>query len=190
MYNMDEKGFLIGFLSKAKRIFTKDWFESNNLIGNIQYGSREWITLVATLCANGSSLPPALVYMAKSGDIQDAWVQDLDHTVHQAYFASSPSGWADNYNVNRGEVGYAGKSNTRAYNSSCLSFIVYWLRTCHPVWRSDRLPRGSDFTTVHVVARWLQALQDPLMAWRRNQSLEPLLHAQLSIINRNHDRDG
>lgn len=95
MYNMDEKGFLIGFLSKAKRIFTKDWFESNNLIGNIQDGSREWITLVATLCADGSSLPPALIYMAKSGDIQDAWVQDLDHTVHQAYFASSPSGWTN-----------------------------------------------------------------------------------------------
>ena len=94
-YNMDEKGFLIGFLSKAKRVFTKDWFESNNLIGNIQDGSREWITLVATICADGSALPPALIYMAKSGDIQDSWVQDLDYTVHKAYFASSPSGWTN-----------------------------------------------------------------------------------------------
>ena len=33
MYNMDEKGFLIGFISKAKRVFTKTTFESKRLIG-------------------------------------------------------------------------------------------------------------------------------------------------------------
>lgn len=30
IYNMDEKGFLIGFLTKAKRIFTKQWYESDH----------------------------------------------------------------------------------------------------------------------------------------------------------------
>lgn len=95
IYNMDEKGFLIGFLTKAKRIFTKQWYESDHLLGNIQDGNREWVTLVATICADGTALPPGLIYMAKTGDIQDSWVQDLDADTHTAQFASSPSGWTN-----------------------------------------------------------------------------------------------
>ena len=33
MYNIDEKGFLISFISKAKRVFTKTTFKSKRLIG-------------------------------------------------------------------------------------------------------------------------------------------------------------
>ena len=33
MYNIDEKGFLISFISKANPIFTKTTFESKRLIG-------------------------------------------------------------------------------------------------------------------------------------------------------------
>jgi hypothetical protein len=31
MYNMDEKGFLIGVLSKGKRIFSRRWYELGGL---------------------------------------------------------------------------------------------------------------------------------------------------------------
>jgi hypothetical protein len=41
MYNMDEKGFLIGYLTKSKRVFTKALFESGKLLGAAQDGSRK-----------------------------------------------------------------------------------------------------------------------------------------------------
>jgi hypothetical protein len=81
-YNMDEKGFLIGYLQKVRRIFPKALMEKQKLLGTSQDGSREWITLLATICADGSSLPPALIYKAVSGDLQDSWLQDYDLDKH------------------------------------------------------------------------------------------------------------
>ena len=92
-YNMDEKGFLIGHLQKSRRIFPKALMQQQKLLGTGQDGSREWITLIATICADGSSLPPALIYKAVSGDLQDSWLQDYDPQEHACWFASSPNGW-------------------------------------------------------------------------------------------------
>jgi len=92
-YNMDEKGFLIGQLQKVKRVFPKALMQQQRLLGTGQDGSREWITLLATICADGSSLPPALIYKAVSGDLQDSWLQDYDPQEHPCWFASSPNGW-------------------------------------------------------------------------------------------------
>jgi hypothetical protein len=61
-YNIDEKGFLIGILLKMKRIFTKRRYEEGNVRQIIQDGNREWITTIACICADGSSLTPALIY--------------------------------------------------------------------------------------------------------------------------------
>lgn len=52
MYNMDEKGFLIGYLTKSKRVFTKTLFESHRLVGTAQDGNRTWVNVVATICAD------------------------------------------------------------------------------------------------------------------------------------------
>jgi hypothetical protein len=68
-YNMDEKGFLIGHLQKVKRIFLKALMKKQKLLGASQDGSREWITLLATICADGSSLTPALIYKAVSSNL-------------------------------------------------------------------------------------------------------------------------
>jgi len=73
-YNM---GFLIGHLQKVKRIFPKALMKQQKLLGTGQDGSREWITIIATVCADGSSLPPALIYKAVSGDLQDTWLPRL-----------------------------------------------------------------------------------------------------------------
>ena len=97
VYNMDEKGFSIGTMNKSRRIFTKAQYKSGNFLGHQQDGNTEWVTLVATICADGTSLPPGLIYMAASGDIQDSWVQDLDTSEHTAHFASSPTGWTNDH---------------------------------------------------------------------------------------------
>jgi hypothetical protein len=93
---MDEKGFLIGVVQKSKRIFSRELFESNQLRNMQQDGSREWITTIACICADGTSLSPALIYQATSGAIQDTWLQDFDPAENQAFFTSSPSGWTNN----------------------------------------------------------------------------------------------
>ncbi|KAF2842630.1 hypothetical protein M501DRAFT_1021170 [Patellaria atrata CBS 101060] len=95
-YNMDEKGFMIGVLGKQWRYFSKASWESGRLKHVIQDGSREWITLVATICADGTALPLALIYEAVSGDLQDTWFQDYKPLVDECSFASSPTGWTNN----------------------------------------------------------------------------------------------
>jgi hypothetical protein len=96
IYNMDEKGFLLGVLGRSKRIFDRPLYEEGRRRSTIQDGSREWITLLACICADGSHLEPALIYQSASGSIQDAWVQALDHETHQVRVSSSPSGWTNN----------------------------------------------------------------------------------------------
>ena len=96
VYNMDEKGFLIGVLSKMKRIFSRRRYEEGGIKQIIQDGNREWITTIAVICADGSALSPGLIYQAKTGLIQDSWLQDYDPKAQSCFFASSSSGWTNN----------------------------------------------------------------------------------------------
>ena len=95
-YNMDEKGFMLGVIGRSKRIFSKASYEEGKRRSAIQDGSREWITLLACICADGSYLEPALIYKSASGSIQDSWLQALDPEIHQVQVSSSPSGWTNN----------------------------------------------------------------------------------------------
>ena len=96
IYNMDEKGFLIRVLLKVKRIFSREAWEAGRLKNIIQDGNREWITTIACICADGTSLSPALIYQAISGNIQDTWLQDFSLAEHETFFTSTPSGWTNN----------------------------------------------------------------------------------------------
>jgi len=69
---MDKKEFPVGALIKAKRIFSWRAFEAGRVNYIVQDGSREWITLIATICANGSYLLPSLIYAAISSNLQDS----------------------------------------------------------------------------------------------------------------------
>ena len=100
IYNMDEKGFLIGILIKIKRIFLREQANSGKLAGAAQDGNREWITVLACICADGTALSPSLIYQAVSGNLQDTWLQDFDPDEHQCFFTSSPTGWTND------ELGY------------------------------------------------------------------------------------
>lgn len=96
IYNMDEKGFMLGVTTKQKRIFSRRKYEQGSLKQHLQDGNREWITTIACICANGTVLPPALIYQAKSGKIQNSWLQDFEITKHRAYFSVSDKGWTNN----------------------------------------------------------------------------------------------
>jgi hypothetical protein len=96
IYNMDEKGFMLGAVGCSKRVFSKDSYEGRKRRSTIQDGSREWITLLACICADGSYLEPVLIYQSKKGSIQDSWLQALDPETHQVQISSSSSGWTNN----------------------------------------------------------------------------------------------
>jgi hypothetical protein len=106
IYNMDEKGFLIRMLVKGPRIFSKQkYITGGGFKQRLQDGNREWITSIACICADGTSLSPGLIYQASTSNIQDSWLQDFDPELHSCFFASSASGWTND------ELGYAWLTN-------------------------------------------------------------------------------
>jgi hypothetical protein len=100
VYNMDEKGFLLGKTLRTKRIFSKQLWEQKKVTAALQDSSREWITVLATICADGSWVDPAVIFEAK-GALRDAWLRDVDAQKHQVFCTTSASGWSNN------EVGLA-----------------------------------------------------------------------------------
>jgi hypothetical protein len=92
-YNFDEKGFLIGLAKKCKRIVTAAQLLIKQLMGASQDGNRENITLMATICADGSRIPPGLIYQSEAGLIQDIWLNDFDENGEIAYFIVTQKGW-------------------------------------------------------------------------------------------------
>ena len=96
VYNMDEKGFMIGVLGRSKRVFSKRMWVRKEVKALIQDGNREWITVLACVCADGSALPPGIIYQATNGAIRDTWVSDIMAGEHQVHVSSSPSGWTNN----------------------------------------------------------------------------------------------
>jgi hypothetical protein len=67
---------------------------SKKLLGASQDGSREFITLIASISAAPAWIPPSLIYQGESNDLQDTWLDDFDHSRHLAFFASSAKGWS------------------------------------------------------------------------------------------------
>ena len=92
---MDEKGFMIGKLQKTKRIFNLEHWASGKLRGAGEDGNREWITLIACICADGQYLPPCIIYSAKTGNLQTSWIEDFDPKEHTCHFASTEKGWTN-----------------------------------------------------------------------------------------------
>jgi hypothetical protein len=96
IYNMDKKGFMIGVQSRSKRIFPRASLESGIRSSLIQDGNREWISLIACICAHGSYLDLSLIYQGQSGSLQNSWLQGFDPDIHRARIISSSSGWLNN----------------------------------------------------------------------------------------------
>jgi hypothetical protein len=84
-YNMDEKGFAAGVIGKSKRVFSKASYQQKHARQSLHNGNHEWITLVACICADGTALPPGLIFAAESKNIQSTWVSNLDKKKHSVF---------------------------------------------------------------------------------------------------------
>ena len=94
-YNMDEKGFMIGVINKSKRVFSKSSYQQKHNRQPLHDGNCEWITLLACVCADGSALPPGLIYAADLVNVQSTWLSDLDKKTHSVHTAVSSTGWSN-----------------------------------------------------------------------------------------------
>jgi hypothetical protein len=65
-YNMDEKEFMIGVMSKSVRIFDKRLFGRRKYKLASHDGNRKWVTVVGAVGADGFVLPPAVIYPSSS----------------------------------------------------------------------------------------------------------------------------
>ena len=88
---MDKKGFMLGVLTRLKRVFSRRLDKEGKIKAHVQDGNRGWITLLACTCADGSALDPAIIYQSASSSIQDSWLQTFEPKDHRAFFASSTS---------------------------------------------------------------------------------------------------
>lgn len=77
-YNMDENGFMIGVIGNSKRVFTRAQWERKQVTAALQDGSRKWITTIAAICADGTALPPGLLYESANCTIRSSWVADIE----------------------------------------------------------------------------------------------------------------
>jgi uncharacterized protein (DUF849 family) len=91
VYNMDEKGFLMGITRRSKRAFSRQFWEQKRVSAALQDGSHEWITVLACVCADGQALHPALIFQGISG-LQSGWLEDIEVSKHKAFFSNTPSG--------------------------------------------------------------------------------------------------
>ena len=87
---MDEKGFIIGFSNVVKRIMSLEAYRSGRIRHAQIDGNREFISLVAGICVDSTSLLPGLVYKGESYDLQSSWLDELGDD--EAYFVASSNG--------------------------------------------------------------------------------------------------
>ena len=88
---MDEQGFLLGMSNRAKVIVRR----GRQPARETQNGSREWITIIETCCANNTMLPPMVICQGKG--LFRGWFDAVDGYADQAaMFAHSDKGFTTN----------------------------------------------------------------------------------------------
>jgi hypothetical protein len=60
-----------------KRIVAVSQFKSKKLLSAKQDGNPEFISLLACISADGTAIPPSLIYQGESGDLQDVWLEEF-----------------------------------------------------------------------------------------------------------------
>ena len=86
-YNMDEKGYALGKLGKA-RVYCPKW----ELVTLAQDGSREWASLIECVSATGRLLTAFFIFAGKQ--IQNCWIAALEDD--NRHINMTENGWTNN----------------------------------------------------------------------------------------------
>src|SRR5450432_4507289 len=90
IYNMDEKGILMGLLHKTKVIVSILEARKGAIRGRIQPRNQEFVTLIECISRTGRLLSPWITFKGKQHNAE--WMQVLQ----EGYVALSDNGWTDN----------------------------------------------------------------------------------------------
>jgi hypothetical protein len=85
IYNFDETGFAMGLISSQKVVTRAEFYGRRRLL---QPGNREWVTAIESICADGYSLPPCVIFKGKV--YQASWFENLPKDWR---FEVSDNGW-------------------------------------------------------------------------------------------------
>jgi hypothetical protein len=88
IYNMDETGSSIGTLQRKHVIVNK----MEQAQGKIEPGRQEWVTVVECICADGSSIPPLIIFKGENFNCQ--WIPT--NSSEDWYYACNSKGWTSN----------------------------------------------------------------------------------------------
>lgn len=94
IYNFDKKKFMIGVGITSIQVMTHEELKSSEIIGASQDGNKEWVLLLTAIYAIASTIPPALIYQERSGNLRDIWTDDIGQDT--TYFTAIPTGWSSN----------------------------------------------------------------------------------------------
>lgn len=67
VYNMDEKGIQMGIGGRTMVLVDHD---QKGAVYHIEDGNRELVTVIETICADGSSLHPSVIFKGKTRDLE------------------------------------------------------------------------------------------------------------------------
>ncbi|KAJ7031848.1 DDE superfamily endonuclease-domain-containing protein [Mycena alexandri] len=87
IYNMDEKGIQMGVGVRQMVLVDRD----QKTVYHVEDGNRELVTVIETTCADGTTLPPSVIYKGKTRDLE--WGRN---NPCEASISFSPKGWTDN----------------------------------------------------------------------------------------------
>ncbi len=87
---------MLGQLTRLKRVFSKVTYDRKGVTTALQDGLREWIIVLACVCADGTALSPSLIFQSASGTLQSLWTEAIDLQKHSVFVTSSLSGWTNN----------------------------------------------------------------------------------------------
>jgi hypothetical protein len=85
-YNMYEKAFMIGIVSRSKFVSSKAIYQQKSVLEVFQDGNREWLMLLACVCADSTALSPGLLSASQNGTVQSAWVDSIQANEHSILF--------------------------------------------------------------------------------------------------------
>ena len=89
MYNMDESGFSIGEVEASKCIINVDIRQK---FQKAKPGRQEWVTSVECICADGTAIPPLIIFKGES--LSRTWIPA--NTDKSWCFSHNSKGWTSN----------------------------------------------------------------------------------------------
>jgi hypothetical protein len=87
---------MIRVTGRSERVFDKMIYARGEITQGLQDGLREWVTLLACICADGTALSPSLIFQSAAGAIRSSWAEAIREGEHPVFISSSLSSYINN----------------------------------------------------------------------------------------------